>query len=271
MLNSLHKRRSNVNSLENIYEDDVFLIGYPKSGNTWLRFLIGNYITEGRCDFTNSHLIVPGIKENPDICNKLNRPRFMHGHLTTKYFKRLVNANKSYMPRVVFISRDGRDVAVSYYFHLIKHHQISPEMTFNDYLGKFNLGDFFPNQSWGDYSNNWLNLLTSSKSKINYCLLRYEDMKDDVERELTKVIRLSEIMITKEKIRSAGMLSDFESMQKLEANQQDNHERLKNTDKSIKFIRDGTSGQWEKYFDESSLMHFYKIHGDSLQRLGYTF
>ena len=44
-----------------VFPDDTFLVSYPKSGNTWARFLIANLIHPGeKIDFSNVNRIIPG-------------------------------------------------------------------------------------------------------------------------------------------------------------------------------------------------------------------
>src|ERR1044072_8130331 len=88
-------------------ENDVWIVSYPKSGNTWTRFLIGNLVASPEVvDWSNIERHVPDIYFNSDPqLGKLPRPRYFKSH-------------EAYRPeyrRVVFIVRDPRDVAVSYY------------------------------------------------------------------------------------------------------------------------------------------------------------
>ena len=43
-----------------VFPDDVFLVSYPKSGNTWTRFLIANLVfPEKQPDFANINELIP--------------------------------------------------------------------------------------------------------------------------------------------------------------------------------------------------------------------
>src|SRR6266571_7009288 len=93
-----------------IYEDDVFIVSYPKSGNTWTRFLIANLIyREKHPDFSNINELIPDPEVLAKrILDRLPRPRYIKSH---QYF------DPRY-PKVLYIVRDPRDVALSYYqFH----------------------------------------------------------------------------------------------------------------------------------------------------------
>lgn len=59
------------------FSDDVCLVAYPKSGNTWLRFLVGNLVhSEDPVTFANIESFVPSIYHNPDrILRRIPRPR----------------------------------------------------------------------------------------------------------------------------------------------------------------------------------------------------
>ncbi|MGH9433271.1 MAG: sulfotransferase domain-containing protein, partial [Terriglobia bacterium] len=64
------------------FADDICLVAYPKSGNTWLRFLVGNLLhPENPVTFANIESIAPSIYHNPDhILRRIPRPRVLKSH-----------------------------------------------------------------------------------------------------------------------------------------------------------------------------------------------
>jgi hypothetical protein len=254
--------------LDVTYPNDIFLVGYPKSGNTWMRFLIGNYISNEQLGFNNIHYYVPGILENPEICKKMDPPRFMHTHATVKYFEKLSKDFKTQFPKVIFIVRDGRDVAISYYYHLIKHKRIKPDMDFSEYLRKFQNGSFYPNLSWGEYVSTWLDKLNTNKN--HRLILRYEDLLQNPEYQFQRILDFTNIDFKKIKFTKAIERSSFEVLKNQEKIEQETNPNLKDTNHQIPFIRSGRSNQWETYFCNDQIEKFLQNNRESLYRLGYS-
>jgi hypothetical protein len=65
-----------------LFPDDVFITSYPRSGNTWTRFLIGNLIyPDGSLSFNNIEQRVPEIHAHSDrAMRRLRRPRVLKSH-----------------------------------------------------------------------------------------------------------------------------------------------------------------------------------------------
>src|SRR5256886_17276683 len=65
-----------------VFDDDVFIVSYPRSGNTWTRFLIGNLVYhDDPVTFANVEARIPEIYLFPDrILRSLSRPRILKSH-----------------------------------------------------------------------------------------------------------------------------------------------------------------------------------------------
>src|SRR5215469_11705139 len=100
-----------------VYPDDVFLVSYPRSGNTWTRFLLGNLIDQKiPVSFSNIESRIPEIYFNPDrFLRQLPRPRMLKSH----------ECFQPHYPHVIYIVRDPRDVAISFYHHTVKARNIA--------------------------------------------------------------------------------------------------------------------------------------------------
>jgi hypothetical protein len=238
----------------NIYNDDVWIVSYPKSGNTWLRFLIGNYLTKGKCDWTNIDLVVPDIHYNPDHCDNIGRPRFIKSHSKTNPYYR----------NVVYLVRDGRDVAISYYFHCLKYGIIKPNVEFSDFLVRFNKGHLPSYGIWNNHVNGWLD-----KHPETFLLISYEKMLKKPEDVLKQILSVAGINFEKKRVIEAVKNSSFQSMQMLEERQKHKLEHLGGVDLTIPFVRSGGNSQKELFFNKKFEKKFLRYHKRAMQRLGY--
>lgn len=238
---------------EGIYPDDMFIVSYPKSGNTWMRFLIGNYLTGNECSFENCHQITPNIHLNPDYCSEVQRPRFIKSHAPYR----------PQYPNVIYLVRDGRDVAVSYYHHCIRKGHVNPDTTFSSFLEDFNAGKVDQYGSWSQHVNSWLD------QAERILVVKYEKLLEDAERQLKAVLEFSKVEINKAAVHSAVKASTFKNMRKQEESDRANIDRLEEDRQGTRFMRSGQQEEWRKYFDRDMHRGFVKNHRTALKRLGY--
>ncbi|UZW54536.1 sulfotransferase domain-containing protein [Sphingobium sp. JS3065] len=106
---------------------DAFLVSYPKSGRTWLRYLLSCYFAESaglgfEPDLTSTFRVLPNFDRDPvrgidafvGRTRDAGMPLILVSHLP--YRERL------FLDRpVLFLVRDPRDVIVSAYFHATRH------------------------------------------------------------------------------------------------------------------------------------------------------
>jgi len=150
--------------------NDVFLAGYPKSGNTWLAFLLGDALFDVDMDFVNQGNYVPGVGRHADALPLgVGTGRFLRTH-------------EPYRPgyrRAVYVVRDVHDVLVSYYqHHRMNRVDISLDRFVPDFLG----GHLDGFGSWMSHVQSWM----TSRAELH--VVRYEDLRANTEGTLRQAL-----------------------------------------------------------------------------------
>ncbi|HTC47246.1 MAG TPA: sulfotransferase domain-containing protein [Candidatus Aquilonibacter sp.] len=241
-----------------IFDDDVFLVSFPKSGNTWTRFLVANLVyPDQRADFGNIHDLVPdpGATTKRRLHN-MPRPRIIKSHecFDPRY------------PRVIYIVRDPRDVAVSQYHYHRKCKRIDDDYPMAKFIARFLAGETCPHGSWGENVATWL--VTRSQDH-RFLLLRYEDMLSDTPRELAKIASFLNLAVTPQHISQAIERSSPSEMRRMEKSQSELSRLTRDTRKDLSFVRAASSGGWKSELPDVLASKIETAWAPLMQRLGY--
>lgn len=232
-----------------IQPDDVFVVSYPKSGNTWVRFLLANLIKSpgDDVDFHSVHDYVPEFSELDRRLDGLAGPRLIKSHETYN----------SLYPKVVYVVRDGRDVYVSYYHYL--RNRLPGDVSFGDFLCE----DTYRQGKWSRHVASWLDPLEHSSQLL---LVRYEDLLADCTGQVRQLADFVGLDVTEEQIQASVHNSSFDVMRNLEEKR---GRAYGSKDKADRFVRKGTAGNWRDVFGKREKEIFKRHEGGMLQRLGY--
>ncbi|MBN0989585.1 sulfotransferase domain-containing protein [Amphritea pacifica] len=240
-----------------IRDNDVMIVSYPKSGNTWMRFLIGNYLYE-ELDFINMENLIPDIYVvNEKKLSKMKSPRIMKSH---EYF------DPRYK-KCIYIVRDPRSVAVSYYHFLKKYGRIDLDSDFYEYLKVFVKGGYDNYAAWDEHVMSWYGI---KKDKTeDFIFIKYEDMLAAPEKVLRDVLEFLGENVSDECVEKAVSSSSFEKMRLKESYQSGKSEVLKQSNGALPFVRSGRKDEWKEYFDEKCMLLIEKRFGPVMKETGY--
>ena len=239
-----------------ILPDDIFLVSFPKSGNTWTRFLLANLrFPNEPATWANIDRLVPDptgtAKKDFD---RIPRPRIIKSHecFDPRY------------PRVIYIVRDPRDVVVSQYHYHRKIRRIEVDSPIEKFVPRFLAGETCPHGSWGQNVATWL---YTSEGDPRFLLLRYEDLVADTARELAKVVDFLKLAAGRDQIAQAVERSSADRMREMEK-AQDNG-LFKGSRNDMSFVRAAGSGGWKTGLPVPMVAKIESAWGPLMRHLGY--
>lgn len=272
-----------------VWPDDIFLVSFPKSGNTWTRFLLGNLMNPGKpVGFADIERVVPDIAVFPRAdFRRLQRPRLIKSHdcFDPRY------------RRVIYIIRDPRDVAVSLYYYAKKVKNIDDSFSLEAFVKRMLVPGRSYNGTWGEHAGSWLVNATNiagfcvpdnggrpysvgsvavkmaapgaSGHGREFLLVRYEDLLEDAQAGLRRIAEFLRLEASPERIEQAVARSSADSMRKLESAQNLQWATTRETRKDIPFVRKAKSGQWRAALSASSIAEIEFAWGHLMRLTGY--
>lgn len=263
------KNMKNIQNFE-VRDDDIFVIAFPKTGTTWLQEIV--YIISNDLNFEKAassslenrfpylEFIYPGLS----AVSKMPSPRFIKSHLPLSLLPQEI---KEKSPKIFYIVRNPKDVAVSYY------HFVSM-LTMTNYTGQFK--DFFETfindkvpygPIWRHYSEFW-----EHRDDSNIFIISYEELQKDIKSCIERIASFLGKSLNEDEINKIAVHCSFDSMSR---NSSVNYEHwddlgIRKKD-SEKFMRKGQVGDWQNYFTSDMNERMEKWIKEHFEKVGFQF
>jgi peroxiredoxin len=168
--------------------DDIFIVTYPRSGTTWMQMILYQ-LTDGNMDIPHIAERCPWFERSVRSAQDFEQrksPRVFKSHLS---FDKIPKGPGRYL----YVARDGRDVAVSYY-NLYRN--------YNGYKGAF--AEFFEEfmngklhyGSWFKHVSGWW----KHRNDLNVLFLTYEELQRDLEACIRRIIAFCHLEVPAERL-----------------------------------------------------------------------
>ncbi|XP_077980622.1 sulfotransferase 1B1-like [Glandiceps talaboti] len=256
-----------------VYPDDIYLLSFSKSGTTWMKEIISLIQNGGNRDElrdisvdtsivqleflytderTRTRLQSLGLVPNINV-HEMTSPRLFSSHLRHDLLPKQLHEKK---PKVIYIARNAKDVAVSCY-----HHQRSLAKAYGKAFKTYEcfselLTDFidakipaivYDNSYWHDHVLSWW----TRRNDENILFLKYEDLIQNVNDGIKSIAKFLGKTLDEETVKTIANHVSFDNMKTNPRTLRSFYctQALKlDPTKESPFVRRGKVGGWKDYF-----------------------
>lgn len=187
---------------------DCWLVSYPRSGNTWLRFIVANLIYRKKeISLKTIDDLIPDIYARNSWRIDRQRP--------PRVFKSHEPYNKLY-EYVVYMVRNPFAVCNSYFRYFLKTGTYENENDFGIYFSKFLKGELDNYGSWKENVASWI---YARKNNRKFLLLNYDLMRKDPMGEVGRLANFLGIESDRTHLEEVIQLCSMDRLKKLEDSQ----------------------------------------------------
>jgi len=240
--------QTDLTAITQFEDEDVFIVAYPKSGNTWSQNLMAGLAYGVLPQFAPDTLIQDLV---PDVYRtsykRYGTPTLFKSHeLPLPQYK-----------RVVYLLRDGRDVMVSYY-----HHLVALGDNKGDFLHTVQSGEGLFPCKWHQHVEAWL----SNPYGAKMITVTYENLLANPVTELRKVCDFIGYARGNAFLERVAEGASFQNMRMKEVT---SGWADPNWPKDKPFVRRGKAGSHRDEMPSAVLQAFLNEAGPILSKMGY--
>lgn len=252
----------------------IYVIGFPKSGNTWLARLMA--------EITNSNI---HANSNKDYLHLADNSFKRNGDFIIYKEHAVDDIELVLKEKVIYIVRDVRDVIISGFFH--SHRKINENLILNNKI----MNKYFEyeirglNNKWqGNFLNRmylrfviFVKFLLNKKKLVEFggwsdhveywmqwkevCFVRYEDLLDDTKGEITRIVSELDLNIDENIIDKAIQNQSFDKKKETFLQQGD----IKN----LEFLRNGKKESWKRLLSNEMYKEIITKHSKIMKQFNY--
>ncbi len=276
----------------------IWIASYPKSGNTWLRSIIGSllYSNDGIFNFQ----LIKNIKQFPsrstlkdftqnfnDInelskywilaqekINLANEIKFFKTHNLNCAINNNPFTNKLNTLGTIYVVRDPRNLINSISNHYNKNNdEEAKNFLISQKILSQQARDLKDNDiatllgSWSDHYNFW------TKKNSNLLLIKYEDLISNTESVMERIViflrKFMTVEVSPEKIKNIIRTTSFNNLKNLEEKGLFGENVYDTSKNKIRFFNKGPSNDWTKVLDKKIQDDIEKVFGKEMKELGY--
>lgn len=239
---------------------DAFVASYPRSGSTWLRFLLLELLTrDDEAGFDSVNQMIP------DVGGQLGCPPFLDDG------GRLIKTHEAYRRdyrKAVYLVRDVRDVVISEYEYENANERISED--FDAFVMLSLKGRVNGYGAWRDHVASWVDSPLAAEGRL--LVVKFEEMKANTEDALAGILAFLGVNRDRAAIRQAIADNNLPRMKEKEdrAPQTSAYTREAGKGEQKRFIRSGSTGGWRSRLTPEQVRLIEREAGARLKSLGYA-
>ena len=235
----------------NFRPGDVFVGSYPRSGSTWLRFMLLEILAGQSSGFANT------IEMLPDVGKHEAGAPVLPGS------GRLIKTHEAFhaqYKKAIYLVRDPRDVALSEFAYQKALGLVHDD--FDLYIDRFLQGGVNPFGSWIDHATSWVDAADAGRAEILH--VNFEELKQKPQEQLNSIVDFLGMPEVKVRIPTA---IENNSLARMKEKEKANPQRAS---AKGRFIRSGSAGGWRSSFTDRQAQLVQQYAGTLMARLGYS-
>jgi hypothetical protein len=235
-----------------VRSSDVIFSSYPRSGSTWLRFMLCELLTSQETSFELVDNLLAGIGHHQNIPDLLpNSVRFLKTHepYRTEY------------QRSLYLVRDVRDVVISEYAYCKREGFFVGD--FDQFFELFLQGRVSRYGFWGDHVQSWLQFASRQPDQVLF--IRFEDLRSQTADITKQCLDFLGVERTHAQILQAVENHSLANMQRKE----DEAKKIKQGSNGLRFVTDGAVGKGKQQLTAEQMARLVTATQGILTKLGY--